>query len=585
MRVPTGLGAVATATLLLAAGAPPAAAQVASQECGGTGGGASTVSEPGPHEIGAADVVELKSEIDGGIIQIGFIRPDVPAGTRTPVIVDAGPYYWSDLQDTDLASCNRFLVENYVPHGYTVAFVPTRGAGGTDRCSDLMGPAESGDLDQAITWLGKQPWSAGTVGMTGISYDGSTPWEVASKGNPYLSTIVPVSGVIDLYSQIYRSGRADSRWWLFVPGYQFAYNTGEANPTNGRDPMRWAGAAFCETVIEGLAASVESYITGEGDSFGYWAERNNKPGVEKRYRGSIFVVGGFEDHNVTVGQAVPWVNKLSRKGTHVKMMLGQWLHAFPDSEGNPAGQRWDYADVLLRWWDRWLKDDKNSPLGPRVEVQDTSGRWRTEDSWPPDGAHTRQLFLTPDERLLSNPDREEASTLLAPGARSRYVFISGPPAEQSETPIDGYCAACAVFTTPPQERDLRIAGIPSLKLTVVPHGPGGNVAAYMYRVDEGNVYDLVGYGSADLRFPAGGHEARPVTPGEEMRFEFDLEPLDTLIPKDERLVLVLDQGNTNDMPGPPAYPVDLVYGGKKSSFSFPTVTPDPDSYFTPPPEP
>jgi predicted acyl esterase len=349
--------------------------------------------------------------------------------------------------------------------------------------------------------------------------------------------------------------------------------------------MRWVNAAFCETVVEGLAASIESYVTGEADAFGYWEERNNKPGVEKRYRGSILVVGGFEDHNVTVGQAVPWVNKLRRKGTYVKMMLGQWQHSFPDSEGNPDGTlRWDYADVLLRWWDRWLKEDEDVSLGPRVEVQDTSGRWRVEDSWPPE-AHMRELFLTPGDGLLTSAASEEASATLAPSPRSRYVFISGPPAEQSELPSDGYCVLCAVFATPPQGRDLRIAGIPSLDLTVVPHGPGGNVAAYIYRVNESDVYDLVGYGNVDLRFPTGGHEAHPVTPGDEMRIEFNLEPLDTLIPKGQRLVLVLDQGNTNDMPGPPAFPVDLIYGGKRSSFTFPTVTPDPNSYFAPPPEP
>jgi putative CocE/NonD family hydrolase len=560
-------------------------AQVASPEnCGGTGGGASQVSEPGPYEIGAADVVELESDLDGGIIQIGFIRPDVPAGVRTPVIVDAGSYYYADLRGADLETCNPFLIENFVQHGYTVAFVPTRGAAATDRCADLMGAAERGDLDQAVTWLGEQPWSNGKVGMTGISYHGSTPWEVASMGNPYLETIVPASGVVDLYSQIYRSGRADSRWWFFLPGYQTYYNTAFANPTNGRDPMRWAQAAMCESVVEGMAATMETYITGEGDGFDYWIERNSRPGVEKKYKGSIFVVQGMQDHNVPPMQPIPWVNKLKRKGTPVKMMLGQWGHAWPDTDGNGEGTlRWDYADILLRWWDRWLMGE-GVATGPRVEVQDSSGKWRASESWPPDDADDTKLYLTPGSGLLASPEDEEARTTLGPGPNSRYVYVSDV-AVVNDSPMDPYCAACAVFTTEAQEEDLRLSGIPSLDLTVVPHGPGGTVSAYIYSVDADDAYHLLGYGSADLRFPRGGHTAHPVTPGDEIEFDFNIEPLDGVVPKGSRLVLLLDQGNAYDMPGPLAFPVDLVYGGKRSSFTFPVVTPDPGSYFTPPPQP
>ena len=576
---------VCVATLSLSLPMAGTSAQVASpQECGGTGGGVSRTTHKGPYEALEDEVVEIESEYDDGVIQIGMVKPDVPSGTRTPVIVDAGPYYWSDLNDTKLVSCNEFLVENFVQHGYTVAFVPTRGTGGTDRCSDLMGPGERAHLDEAITWLGEQQWSDGKVGMTGISYDGSTPWEVAAEGNPYLATIVPVSGVTDLYSQIYRSGRNDARWWLFVPGYQTVYSTGEANPTNGRDPVRWAEAAMCQEYVEGLGATAETYVTAEDDGFGYWAQRDSRPGTEKRYRGSVFVVHGMIDHNVPPFQSIPWVNKLKRKGTYVKMMLGQWGHAFPDTQGNAAGAlRYDYADILLSWWDRWLKE-KGGSTGARVEVQDASGRWRTEDAWPPTEDTERKLYLTPQEGMFSSPGDEEARKTLAPGARSRYLYVA-ETGQDPESPLDPYCATCAVFATEPQSEDLNISGIPSLDLTVVPNGPGGSVAAYLYRVGTDDVYDLIGYGNGDLRFPKGGHEASAVAPGEEKKFGLDLEPLDALVAKGERLVLVLEQGTTYDMPGPFEYPVDLVYGGKKSSFTFPTVTPDPGSYFTPPPAP
>ncbi|MGH2752202.1 MAG: CocE/NonD family hydrolase, partial [Actinomycetota bacterium] len=141
--------------------------------CSGNSG-SSEVGRSGPYGIGETDVVELKSKVDGSVIQIGVVRPDAPVGYRSPVILQASPYFTSDLRDVEILDCNPFLVQNFVQHGYAIAFVPTRGAGGTDSCADLMGPKERSDLDQAVTWLGTQDWSNGSVGMTGASYDGST---------------------------------------------------------------------------------------------------------------------------------------------------------------------------------------------------------------------------------------------------------------------------------------------------------------------------------------------------------------------------------------------------------------------------
>jgi hypothetical protein len=246
---------------------------------GGTLSGPSRVSEKGPFEVGETGVVELDSAVDGKKIQVGYIRPDAPASYRSPVIVESGAYFEADLRKVDLTTCSPFLVENYVQHGYTVAFVPSRGAGGTDSCADLFGAKESADLSQAVTWLGTQPWSNGNVGMTGVSHHGSTPWNVASTGNPHLETIVPQSGVHSLWRLVFHRGRNDWRWWFFVPGYYDYYGLAFSNPATGRDPDRWVAAMNCDSHIPGLQASVESYRTGEFDSLGYFAERDHDASI------------------------------------------------------------------------------------------------------------------------------------------------------------------------------------------------------------------------------------------------------------------------------------------------------------------
>jgi putative CocE/NonD family hydrolase len=539
----------------------------------------SKVGRKGPMEVGPQDVVELKSRVDGAVIQIGFVRPKAPKGYRSPVILHASPYLLNDLRDVDLRDCNAFLVDNYVQHGYTVAFVPTRGAGGTDSCADLMGPKERSDLDQAVDWLGSREWSNGRVGMIGISYDGSTPWEVASTGNPHLKTIVPESGVHNLFDLIYRRGRYDWRWWFFVPGYYHYYGLGLANPLLGRDADRYASSAVCETTEEGLAATYESYATGEYDSFGYWRRRNMDANILRRYRGSVFLVQGMEDWNVDPGHQFPFISRLDRSGVYVKYLLGQWDHAYPD--GNDVGERKDFADILLAWWERWLKGRRAVELGPRVEVQDSDLRWRTESTGPPRDARREAFYLSANDELTAAPRKGRATALLGPGTRNRYFFLNSNTQVYNDTPIDHFCVDCAAFTYNARE-DLRVVGVPQLRLRVTPSGPGGFVSAYLFRIDPDGAWHKLGWGATDLRFPQGGHKARTVAPGEEIDVRMPLQPLDAVAHAGDKLMLLLDQGHADHMPGVPFFPLELRYGGRLGSLTFETTTPGERDFFDPP---
>ncbi|MGH2806637.1 MAG: CocE/NonD family hydrolase [Actinomycetota bacterium] len=561
---------------LLISGGTAAAQSVIS--CG-VGSGDSKVSEKGSFEIGKPEVVELKSKVDGSVIQIGFVRPDAPSSYRSPVILQASPYIITDLRDVDVRECSPFLIDNFVRHGYTVAFVPTRGAGGTDSCADLMGPKERSDLSQAVTWLGTQEWSNGSVGMTGASYDGSTPWDVAATGNPHLKTIVPVSGIHDIYDFIYGRGHNDWRWWFFVSGYYHYYGQGQASPLGGRDPDRWARAWMCDSTEEALGGTFESYFTGEQDSFGYWKARNTNDDILKRYRGSVLLVQGLQDWNVSPDHQWPFINQLAKRGVYVEQILGQWDHTYPDG-GHDVGPRGDYADILLQWWDRWLKDDRSADLGPRVEVQDSDLKWRTETAWPPADVESDTFYLSADDTLSESPTKGEATALLGPGTRNRYFYVITDNAFiYNDTPVDHYCSDCAMLSTTLKE-DLRLVGMPELELTVTPTGPGGFVAAYLLRENDSGAWDLLGWGAGDLRFPK-GNGPKDVEPGKEMKLQIPFQPMDAVAHRGERVILVLDQGHADHMPTAPFFPVQLRYGGKLGSLTFDTTTPATGDFFKP----
>ena len=109
-------------------------------------------------------------EIDGCDYSAGNVSEEC----KVRVIAEIGPYY--DDGDVDALTpadrLGRFLIENFVPHGYGVAQVSVFGTGESNHCMDLMGHDEMEGIKAAVEGLGQQSWSNGKVGAIGISYDG-----------------------------------------------------------------------------------------------------------------------------------------------------------------------------------------------------------------------------------------------------------------------------------------------------------------------------------------------------------------------------------------------------------------------------
>ena len=522
------------------------------------------------YEMVPQEFVELASDFDGARIQMKIVRPLVPAGVKVPVIATAGPYYHA-LRDLDVRACEPFLTENFIPQGFAVAVLSVRGTGDSGGCMNMMGPGERADLNQAITWLGTQPWSNGSVGMFGQSYDGGTQWEAASFGNPHLKTIVPVEGVPDLFELMYGQGRVDWRGPALLNDIYYAQTI--ASFSIGRPPLHTVEAAACPEYAVGTAAGLYSAVNRTPDPFGYWAERRYRDQILQKYRGSVYLVQGFQDWNVEPSLQYPWVWELEKRGVTVKHLLGQWGHARPYSDGG----RQDWADVLLAWYDRWLRDP-STPTGPTYEIEDADGRWRKADVWP-DGT-ARTYWMEPGEALAASPS---ATPSPAPLWLDPFHTQGGYATDLPPGPLAGVClpGSCAQFRSEPAAHETRFGGIPSASLTVTPQGPGGQLSVYVYK-DRGGELTRLGWGQVDLRFVESDEPAE-VTPGTPMTARFSLEPLDVVLHAGARLVVMVSGGTIGDLlPSVPNYPVMLDTGGGKSSLTLTTVEPDPSDFFNPP---
>ncbi len=156
---------------------------------------------------------------DGLVLRADVYRP-VPEG-RYPVILNYGiyakglayqegyPQQWqkmvTDHPEILVGSSNKYQnwevtdPERWVPHGYAVVRVDSRGAGCSPGLMDPASERETEDLYQCIEWAGTAPWSNGKVGMLGISYYASNQWRVAARHPPHLAAIIPWEGQNDRY--------------------------------------------------------------------------------------------------------------------------------------------------------------------------------------------------------------------------------------------------------------------------------------------------------------------------------------------------------------------------------------------------
>jgi putative CocE/NonD family hydrolase len=549
---------------------------------------------PGPYEILPFEHIFLQSELDGVDIEVGIFRPDVPDGMKAPVILDAGPYYHDDGSHMDSA-LGGFNVQNFVPWGYTFAMVAVRGTGLSGGCMDLMGRDEAADLSQAITWLGEQPWSNGRVGMIGKSYDGSTPWIAASTGNPYLKTIVPVSGVPDVYELMFRNGTSEIRGSFLLNALYYSFAVPQQPPRVQDGPETQAmvarhtveGAA-CPDHVVGLEAAAHAGVLGGRDPTGYWTERNLKPMVEEHYKGSVFMIQGLQDWNVDPALNLPWADRLNQSGLFVHQMLGQWGHQHPYENPNGNNKRWDYAQILLNWFDYFLMEKTTVQLGPAVQVLDaTTRRWHYDDSWPPHDTNVTKLYLASGERLEAEPEASSSSVLLLP------TPVSNVQSQFRQLPAPLDKAMGADFALAVTDKDLHISGLPRVHVTVTPGGPTGFIAAYLYDVN-GTTETRIGHTQMNLFFADGTDQMRaPLTPNVPLLAKMEIQPMDAIVKAGHKLVLRVwqyrDDANGDAvqgrMPLLPQPPVTLNFGGSTTAVLELPVIERGDEYFFQPPQP
>lgn len=494
---------------------------------------------PGPYAILAATPENFTAS-DGTHVSYAVHMPDVPAGTRVPVILTAGPYFALEEEPVHVPSTKRlsgFLIENFVPHGYAVVAASVRGTGWSGGCQEFLSTREGRDLDELVTFLASREWSTGAVAMIGKSYDGSTPWNVARFGNPALRTIVPIAGITSAVEQHTFDGVSSPTAAIYhaLVYYPYGFGVGGVGGTipvenPGRSPLDRAANAACPEVAESVAAGSWTFATGDASTApaltDYWRERDWRAGVIERYDGSVFVVHGLEDRNVWPHQVVPFFDELPQEK---KLWLGQWEHEYPD-EGARTN-RDDFATTLLQWFERHLKG-RDVDTGPIAEVADeTTDQWHSYATWPP-GPETRLAFRSDGALVPGNGER--FSTIVTPGV----AHACGDPTIRLPFGLTIERPGYVYFETTLAE-SVRAAGQFEVEADI------GVLTAGMMRATlclDGTYPTL--YAATGFLFADGEDELTPYAPGLPLTVRAVFEPIERTLPPGARVGVALSFGSS-----------------------------------------
>jgi putative CocE/NonD family hydrolase len=517
-------------------------------------------------------VEQVRVPVDDGVVLAATLYvPDVPGGGPWPAVLESIPYRkddWTLSRDWPLHGA-------FAAAGYVSCRLDVRGTGSSEGVAeDEYTEREILDNLAVIDWLATQRWSAGTVGMFGISWGGFSALQAAMRRPPALRAIIPACFSHDRY-------HVDVHWWggarligesVYWPVEMVGEN---ALPP---DPERF-GPGWHDEWLRRLAATPQ---------WPFSSLRHQRRDGHWRHGSVIEDWGSIEAAVLALGGLGDWYRDavpatVAGVRAPARGILGPWGHAWP--HGGAPGPTIDGVGLMTRWWDRWLRGERNGiDEGPALTAfvvepgpgkafptslapADLPGRWWAIDRWPPaPSAAPPPLHLAGDGAaglgsltVASPPPDAPSATwaggptgaLAAPFTCTGWVPQGGP---LDQRPDDGRSLA---YMTAPLAEPLLVVGIPEVDLWVAADRPVAQVAVRLTAVAPDGASALLARGLLNLTRRRSFAEPEAVVPGEAMAVTVPLTTTAACVPAGHRLRVAI-AGAAFPVAWPPPEPVRLT---------------------------
>ncbi|MDT7539201.1 MAG: X-Pro dipeptidyl-peptidase [Actinomycetota bacterium] len=494
------------------------------------------------------DVVQVPT-VGGAHIRVEIQRDKRFDKTKQPVILTYSPY--STLAEPQTAADG--IASRYNPKGFARAVADVIGTRGSSGCWDYGGKNEQQSGADVVRYLSKLPWSNGKVGMTGVSYEGTTANMVAALGDKIsasanggrgLAGIIPVASISHWYGYAYYDGvryagnsKNPTDEGIDTPlGFDFGFaGTLPADPTS----PGWAEAAQSRAGECGKGEHTMQGYSKNPDYGPFWQERDYRKDAAK-FRVPVLVVHGWQDYNVKQDEGLSLYAALPVDNPQTKAVEGVpfkkiWLTQSQHADGSGPG----YQDLVDKFWDRTLKGVHNGV--ENLPVANSLGRnsagatkFVSSASWPPAGTASLNLNLDLAKLVLGRPTPESTESYVDTGAVTEEASLRGAKS--------GSGGAWQYHESEPLKSDLRIAGSAVLDAVVNASTQSQQLDPLLVEVAPDGTLTLVERGFLNLDYRGGLAKADPKTGWLKARVTF--LPQDYTFAKGSRIGLILQSSNT-----------------------------------------
>ncbi len=504
---------------------------------------------------------------DGARLKANLFRPDDEG--RYPVLMTFGPYSkdihfsqhrlasWDsmihDNPEILQASSGKWMVfetpdpEVWVPHGYVVIRVDSRGAAKSPGKLDVNSPQEFMDFHDAIEWAAAQPWCNAKVGLLGISYYACGQWMVAASRPPHLAAILPWQGTSDFYrgrtrqGGIFCDGFIGMWWGRIVKARQHGNPDCPLEDMVGGERITGPESLSADQLAANREEYIENILAHPLNDEWYQARSGDLSKIEI----PALVVANWGGLGLHLRGAIRGYMDMASREKWLKVQSGSYFATF-----------FAPASVVLqrRFLDRYLKDlDNGWENEPRVEISirapgDKVKRIATSTQWPLAETQWTRFHLDASTNRLARSAPGEEATASYQATEAGVTFRSAPL--DRETELAGPVMARLAVSSEVEDMDLFA--------TLQAIGPDGEESTFC-AADEPKMPLSQGWLRVTQRKldaarssefqPFHAHDERqPLNPGEIYEIDLEIWPTSMALPAGSVITLTL-AGRDFERPG------------------------------------
>jgi len=501
---------------------------------------------------------------DGTVLRADVYRPE--SDDKWPVLLQRTPY------DKNAPRISALLLNpiRAASAGYAVVVQDVRGCFASDG-EFYTFRHEPDDGYDTIAWAAAQPWSAGQVGMFGLSYVGATQWLAAITTPPALATIIPVVTASDYYEGWAYQGGAfelgfNASWTLsnlafatlvrrlkagepFPAGLQQTYIRLIDEMCRAFDTLPLRDLPLLKD--HNLAPYYYDWLQHPTPD-AYWQQwsieaQHHKVAVPALNVGGwydIFLGGTIRNY---LGMRHHGQTPEARQYQH--LVIGPWKHGVPLSSvsGDVAfgvmaeSVAMDFEGVQLRWYDHWLKGVDNgvrSDAAVRLFIMGDNV-WRDEQEWPLARTQYTRYYLhsrgkansvrgdgelSPETPGMEPPDRflyDPRHPVPTRGGGLCCWAGALPQGAYDQTPVKSR-EDVLVYTTPPLTADVEVTGPVLVTLYAASSAVDTDFTAKLVDVHPSGFAQNLTDGIIRARYRQSTARPEPIAPGQVYAYTIDL---------------------------------------------------------------